>query len=89
LAYGLSWPPDGDYEIDHRIEESLGGAQTVANLYPQQDPDYHQKDVVEASLHRSFCAGEISLAAARIVLLSNWREVYASMQSSKNGATRR
>lgn len=80
LAYGLDWPPVGEWEIDHRVEESLGGAQSVLNMYPQRAPDFHQKDLVEADLHRHYCAGDISLEAARAILLGDWRTYYRGLK---------
>ena len=79
-AYSLE---DGDYEIDHRIEESLGGAQTIQNLYPQRAPDYHWKDAVEAELHRRYCAGDVSLDAARAILLGDWMAYLRAMKAGK------
>ena len=84
LAYGLHWPPAGDYtdtEVDHRLEESLGGAQTYKNLWPQKAPDYHQKDLVEADLHRQVCKGALSLGAARSILLGDWRSYYRALKA--------
>jgi hypothetical protein len=82
-AYSLPWPPpppdpDGEasYEVDHRIEESLGGAQSWRNLWPQMalpKPGYHEKDRLETWLHRQACSGKMTLAEARSILL-DWRE---------------
>lgn len=69
LAYGLPWPAQGEFEVDHFIEESLGGAQTVKNLWPEAAPGFHAKDRLEAWLKRQVCAGKLSLAAARAMLL--------------------
>lgn len=96
-AYSLPWPPpppdpDGEasYEVDHHILESIGGAQTWRNLWPQMArprPGYHEKDLVEADLHRRFCAGTISAADARAVLTGDWRVEYARMQAAKEEAS--
>jgi hypothetical protein len=82
-AYSIEWPTEDDFEIDHRVAESLGGAQTIANLYPQRSPDYHEKDAVEAELHRRYCKGDISLEAARAILLGAWRAYLRAMKAGK------
>jgi hypothetical protein len=64
-AYGLPWSQRHTVEFDHLIPRSLGGADAVANLWPQPWADAHAKDVVEARLARGICDGSIPLAAAR------------------------
>ena len=92
LAYSLSWPPppkfangESAYEVDHKIQEALGGAQTMRNLWPQMAeprPGYQEKDRLEDYLHREVCAGRMTLSAARSTLLSDWKAAYAKMKAS-------
>ena len=60
-----TWSQRHTVEFDHLIPRSLGGADAVANLWPQPWADAHAKDVVEARLARGICDGSIPLAAAR------------------------
>jgi hypothetical protein len=77
-AYGQTEGcPGPGYEIDHLISIELGGANTVANLWPQpvDAPDvigFRTKDVVENRLHRLVCAGGISLADAQACISRDW-----------------
>jgi len=58
-------------EFDHLIPRELGGADDVANLWPQSWREASQKDVDENRLHRAVCAGEISLETAQ-QQMRNW-----------------
>ena len=64
-AYGIPWAQHAQYEVDHFEPRSLGGADVVANLWPQPWPEAHEKDRREVQLHRDVCAGRLSLAAAQ------------------------
>ncbi len=87
LAYSLKWPPQGDYkdaEIDHHIEESLGGSQSIRNLWPQRalpTPARYEKDRLESWLHLQFCKGTISLPAAHAILIGDWKKFYLQMKA--------
>lgn len=61
-------------EADHRIPLELGGSNAVANIWPQ-GLNFKAKDRVEGELHRAVCAGKISLAAARTLILNSWEQV--------------
>lgn len=61
------------YVIDHLIPLELGGANTLANLWPQPVGDAHAKDGVEESLHVHVCAGHVDLSAAQHAIASNWQ----------------
>ena len=62
-----------DYELDHWIPLSLGGAPSDPNnLKMQPWPEARRKDVMEIKLHRMVCAGQISLARAQ-KLIGDWR----------------
>jgi hypothetical protein len=83
-AYGhYDGPGLRNYELDHLIPLSLGGAaNAAANLWPE--PDYprviagarsyylNPKDRLESRLHSRVCDGRMTLASARQALRSNW-----------------
>lgn len=63
--YGVAWSKHALYEFDHLIPRELGGADDVANLWPQLWADARVKDREENRLHRAVCAGAVSLEAAQ------------------------
>jgi len=69
-------------EIDHLVSRELGGADEVINLWPQAygtSPwNAVLKDKLENRLHKEMCAGNITLKAARVMLVNDWREAYKS-----------
>jgi hypothetical protein len=76
-AYGD--PQDASlYTLDHFIPLSLGGSNSVLNLWPEPVavPGSHEKDKVEDYLHAAVCSGAISLADAREVIRDDWYAVY-------------
>ncbi len=74
----------GDYEEDHLIPLSLGGAPyNPRNLWPE--PRYpadawnaDDKNELEAMLHRLVCRRRLSLRDAQAAIASNWEEAYTS-----------
>jgi hypothetical protein len=66
--YGLAYPqPTGLFQIDALIPLSLGGAPTIANLWPQPTTSggWRLKDNVERKLHSLVCQRRLGIAAAR------------------------
>jgi hypothetical protein len=66
-------------EIDHLISRELGGADDVANLWPQSYSgpwNAHMKDRVENRLHKEVCAGTISLKTAQHDISTDWTVPY-------------
>lgn len=67
-------------EIDHLISRELGGADEVANLWPQAygtSPwNAVIKDKLENRLNKEMCAGQITLREARQMLKDDWRVAY-------------
>ena len=77
-AYGFSGPLSA-YELDHLIPLELGGASTVANLWPEQRAGARgaaRKDELENVLKRQVCSGTLSLAAAQHDIASDWEGTY-------------
>lgn len=74
-AYGDTGPLS-NWEEDHRVPLEVGGNPTdPANLWPEPwagTQGAHTKDAVENSVHRSICAGRITLAAGQAVFLANY-----------------
>jgi hypothetical protein len=60
-------------EIDHKVPRELGGADVVANLWPQPWAEARLKDVEENAYHRNVCAGRMTLYAAQYHFL-HWGE---------------
>ncbi len=72
-AYGIRWHAPRSYEIDHLVPLELGGANSIANLWPEAAPGYHAKDLVENALHEAVCAGRTSLRSAQRQIARDWR----------------
>ena len=86
-AYGIrcvpltakSGPACGEWEIDHLVSRELGGADDVANLWPQPYAgpwNAHMKDRLENRMHSEVCAGNLSLRAAQDLIRHDWRQAY-------------
>jgi len=68
----------GDYAIDHLIPLDLGGTNALTNLWPiplggMTTPE--SKAVVDAAVHKSMCAGFISLSTAQGQFNASWPSV--------------
>ncbi|HUC36496.1 MAG TPA: hypothetical protein VMR97_05175 [Acidimicrobiales bacterium] len=82
-AYGSN-ESASHYELDHLVPLEVGGASSIANLWPeldvgspaQFDPSdpYGQnaKDGVENALHDAVCDGKVSLSAAQDAIVTDW-----------------
>ncbi|HMI57900.1 MAG TPA: hypothetical protein VK511_07625 [Gemmatimonadaceae bacterium] len=74
--YGVRSHEPGEYEIDHLINLSLGGSNSIRNLWPESfrtSPwNAYVKDQLENELHRRVCAGTMDLAKAQQVIARNW-----------------
>jgi hypothetical protein len=83
-AYGIEGEcpsTTGAFEIDHLVPLELGGADDVANLWPQlalypDGPGFHTKDVLENELHKRVCSLKITLPDAQACIASNWMTCY-------------
>ncbi len=73
-----------NYEVDHLISLELGGDNDIKNLWPQKyepKPGARQKDVVETSLHRRICNGELTISQAQDIITGNWCDEYLNITS--------
>ena len=81
-SYGIA-PAGRDFEIDHRLPLALGGADAIANLWPQQGwthPSYHDKDRLEQRLWIMVCKHRaMPLATAQQMLLGDWIQAYRQL----------
>jgi hypothetical protein len=78
--YGVAYPqPFGSYEVDHLIPLEIGGANDIANLFPEPaepSPGFHEKDLVEDYLHDEVCAGRLDIAEAQMEIAADWQRIY-------------
>ena len=72
--YHIPWQNRALYEVDHLIPLELGGANTIANLWPEFGPIPNPKDRVEARLHALVCTGKVTIEAAQHAIATNWKE---------------
>jgi hypothetical protein len=80
-AYGVT----SAGELDHRISLELGGSNDVTNIWPEPAEEFRLKDEVENALHRAVCKHELSLDAARKIVLDDWRGFYRGLHTVKRG----
>lgn len=83
-AYGLTGNKDPfcqpkGCEIDHLIGRELGGADAIANLWPQSYSgpwNARLKDRLENRLRREVCAGRLPLSDAQRMIRTDWPAAY-------------
>jgi hypothetical protein len=79
-TYGYADTNPRDYEEDHLIALSIGGAPNdPLNLWPEprnSEWGAERKDQLELVLYKMVCAGGVSLAEAQNAMARNWIEAW-------------
>lgn len=76
-AYGIAWADRGKFEVDHLIPRSIGGADSLLDLWPQPLAEAkHLKDRAEVAAWRMVCAGTLPLRTAQEAFRTDWRAAY-------------
>ena len=76
--YGIS-PNALGYNVDHLIPVSLGGTNSLKNLWPQPLSgkwNYHMKNTLEKRLRKMVCSGELELEKAQREIAADWVSAY-------------
>ena len=75
-AYNIPDAKSPYYEVDHLVPLAIGGANVVANLWPEPWAEAVQKDVLEVELQRRVCHGLLSQAEAQREVADDWAAAY-------------
>ena len=81
--YGLPSGPHPDWEIDHLIPLGIGGADDVANLWPEPrrsiEPQWNAetKDRLEWKLRDLVCSGALDVVEAQHMITEDWTAAYS------------
>ena len=76
--YAMS-PQAVGYNVDHLIPVSLGGSNSLTNLWPQPlsgEWNYQMKNNLEHKLYKMVCSGAIALDRARQEIAADWVSAY-------------
>jgi hypothetical protein len=77
--YGIRADNPTPFNVDHLIPVSLGGSNSIENLWPQPlsgEWSYHKKNQLEHRLHKLVCRGELDLAKAQQEISTDWVSAY-------------
>jgi hypothetical protein len=71
----VPWAERHNYEIDHLVPRCLGGADTIANLWPEPLAEAVRKDEKEREICRAVCnLGTMSIEAGQQFFIEKrWR----------------
>jgi len=64
-AYGIPWSQRGAYQLDHLVPRALGGADTLANLWPQPWPEARRKDAFDIEVRLGLCVTQMQTSTSR------------------------
>ena len=76
--YAIAKKKRSDYAIDQLVPRDLGGTNAPTNLWPiplKGTATPRRKAVVDAAVHKSMCAGFISLPTAQALFNASWPSV--------------
>jgi hypothetical protein len=79
--YRVPWADRHDYEDDHLLPLCLGGADMLANRWPQPrwgSWNSYEKDRLQSYACRMVCSGQLDLGSAQRWFLApaDWRDAY-------------
>lgn len=82
--YGVQSHQRGEMEVDHLVNLSLGGADTLANLWAQPadvnlggySAGFKEKDALELVLLRKVCDRSLDLQTAQRAIATDWIRAY-------------
>ena len=75
--YGVPLSVQAVYALDFLVPISLGGANTVKNLWPQSTSDMAKKNVLEERLRRLVCVDhKLRVGVAQDLLRIDWTLAY-------------
>jgi hypothetical protein len=79
-SYGITSYQPGEYQLDHLIPLSIGGSNSILNLWPQSNNtspwNARTKDALEQRLRKLVCSGQVDLETAQREIATNWINAY-------------
>ena len=85
--YGIDYDTErGDFEYDHLIPRCIGGADTVANLFPLHrsgEWNAYDKNRLEIKACRMVCRGELDLKETQRAFATDWIALYKKIFGQK------
>ena len=78
--YRIPWERRNDYEVDHLVSLSIGGSNSIKNLWPKplrlnvagKDIGAVTKDALEDRLHWLVVSGQLDLKEAQREIATDW-----------------
>jgi hypothetical protein len=73
--YGIDYAQHQNFELDHLVPRCLGGADAIANLWPEPLTEAVVKDIAEARICRAVCTDHTMTleAGQRFFTTRQWR----------------